>query len=165
METGPTSTSSGTSGAVVTMAGPKRSLPAELCRVDREIAEHERHLVRHAVVVAVSEAAGRCTRMADARLAAMEQRLLSLRMRRDRLLSGAETTAPAAPRTGSSPSARQAPYSARPQAVPCLPPADPYCAGAVGAGVAGAGSAGAAGVGAGAVTAGGGVAPPNQPLV
>jgi hypothetical protein len=113
-------------GAVVTMASPERSVPAELCRVDREIAEHERHLIRHAVAVAVSEAAGGCTRIADARLAAMEQSLLILRMRRDRLLAGAETTAPATPRTGASPPARQVPYGARPQVVPCLPPADPY---------------------------------------
>lgn len=162
METGPTSTSSGMSGAVVTMASPERSLPAELCRVDREIAEHERHLVRQAVAVAVSEAAGGCTKIADARLAAMEQSLLRLRMRRDRLMAGAEIAAPPPLRTDSPRSARQGPYGPRPQAVPCLPPADPYCAGAVGAGVAGA--AGAAGVG--AVTAGGGgVAPPNQPLV
>lgn len=66
---------------------PSRSSQDELARIDRDIAEEEQRLLHQAALVALLEADGECTILADAQLGAKEKCLEAMRMRRGMLLA------------------------------------------------------------------------------
>ena len=60
----------------------------ELAVIDRDIAAEAERISHQAALIALLEAAGECTILADAQLGAMEQFLSTLWVRREQILAG-----------------------------------------------------------------------------